>query len=41
MGNIKNVKPFYERFRKCISVDLCVSDRLRESGLDKLLCEIV
>ena len=41
MGNLKNTKPFYDCFRRCVYQDLCLSDRLRESGLDKLLCDVV
>ena len=41
MGNLQNVKPFYENFRSCVFEDLCMSDRLRESGLDQLLYDIV
>ncbi len=41
LGYIKNVKNFYKCFGNCVLKDLCLSDRLRESGLEKLFCDIV
>jgi hypothetical protein len=38
---MKNVKVFYDNFRGCVFDDLCMSDRLRESGLNKLLLDAV
>ena len=32
---------FYESFRGCVFDDLCMSDRLRESGLNRLLLDVV
>ena len=40
-GKLKNTKPLYASFRSCVKQDLCMSDRLRESGLGQLLIDVV
>jgi hypothetical protein len=41
VGVIESTKPFYNLFRNCIIADLRESDRLTETGLDHLLCDVV
>ena len=41
IGTPISTKIFYKQFRKCILQDMEQSTRLRESGLDQLLFEIV
>ncbi len=41
MGSIENTKSFYKMFRNCILSDLRLSDRLKATGLDSVLFDVV
>jgi hypothetical protein len=40
VGKVENTKPFYHNFRKCITKDLSMSNRLEATGLDILFADV-
>lgn len=40
-GTMANTKPIYKAFRKCIQNDLSLSNRLKATGLDQIMLDLI